>query len=188
MHQGGAQAMTTRYLASPDTSRGHAPDALARALGWFSLGLGLAELFMTRRLARATGMQGREGLLRLYGVREIAQGAGILMARDRTPWIMGRVAGDALDIATLASARNAKAAAAILAVGGVAALDVCTARALKRNRHRLRPHYDYSTRSGLPRPPAEMRGIARGFREKRGPHRIGAGEAALRPAQQGQPG
>jgi hypothetical protein len=169
--------MNHRLLASPDLSRGHAPDTVARGLGWFSIGLGLAEIFMPRSLARASGMQGRERLLQLYGVREIAQGVGILMARDRTPWIWGRVAGDALDLATLATARNAKAAAAMVAVAGVTAADVATANALQVNRHRVRPYYDYSMRSGFPKPAAEMRGVARNFKEKRGPHRMAERQA-----------
>jgi hypothetical protein len=161
-----------RLVAYPDMSRAHAADTLARGLGWFSIALGLAELFMTRSVARATGMQGRENLLRSYGAREIAQGIGILLARDRTPWVWGRVAGDVLDIATLAAGSNRNAAAAIAAVAGVTAVDVYTANALQRNRHRLRPYYDYSMRSGFPRRPAEMRGVGRDFKEKRGPHRV----------------
>ena len=78
-------------------------DALARGLGWFSLGLGLAELIAPRLLGRALGMERQSGLLQAYGVREIATGLGILMSRDPTPWICGRIAGDALDLATLAA-------------------------------------------------------------------------------------
>jgi hypothetical protein len=49
-------------------------------LGWFSIGLGLAELLMTRQLARATGMQGREGLLRASGTLGLATGVALLGA------------------------------------------------------------------------------------------------------------
>jgi hypothetical protein len=48
------------------------------------------------------GMDDYAALIRAYGVREIATGAAILYQRDPTPWIWGRVAGDALDLATLA--------------------------------------------------------------------------------------
>lgn len=130
-------------------------------LGWFSIGLGLAELLMTRQLARATGMQGREGLLRIYGVREVATGVGLLAAKRREPWLWARVAGDALDLATLSQSGNkARAVTAMAAVAGVAALDVQAARAHGRERA-LRAHArDYSDRSGFPRGAAQARGIA----------------------------
>ena len=135
-------------------------EALAIGLGWFSIALGLAELFMTRSVARATGLEGREALLRLYGAREIASGIGLLMSRDRKTWLWGRVAGDAADLATLAASGTDKSAAAMLAVGGVAAIDVYAA-ASATFPPRVEPMRDYSTRSGFPRPAAEMRGIAR---------------------------
>ena len=48
--------------------------APARALGWFSIGLGLAELAMPRKLARAAGMPNVPALTRFYGLREIGTG------------------------------------------------------------------------------------------------------------------
>ena len=173
MHQGRAAAMsavTPRFQTTPDPTRGRGLEALAVGLGWFSIALGLAELLMTRSVARASGMQGHEPLLRLYGAREIAQGIGILLARDRTPWMMARVAGD---LATLGAARNPRAAAAMLVVGGATALDLAAARAVKRNRRRQQPHFDYSGRSGFPKPAADMRGVARNFKERRAAHRMG---------------
>ena len=55
-----------------------------------------------RRLTRALGLDGHEALVRAYGVREVATGVAILASHDPTPWIWGRVGGDALDLATLA--------------------------------------------------------------------------------------
>jgi hypothetical protein len=136
-------------------------EALARGLGWFSIAIGLAELCLTRMVARASGMEGRESVLRVYGVREIATGIGLLVARDPAPWLWGRAAGDALDLATLASGAGRDGAAAMLAVGGVAALDVYAATVTATHRGQERVAYDYSSRSGFPRPAAEMRGIAR---------------------------
>lgn len=140
-------------------------DTVARGLGWFSIGLGLAELLMPRAMARGLGMQGREQLLLMYGLREIATGIGLLAASRRTPWMWGRVAGDALDMATLAThlrpGNRLGPAIGMAAVAGVAALDVANATALTaRDRRRARPHIDYSDRSGFPRPAAEMRGAA----------------------------
>ena len=70
---------------------------VARGLGWFGIGLGLIELLAPRALAKATGLQGRENILRLFGAREIASGVIILAADDPAPWLWVRVAGDALD-------------------------------------------------------------------------------------------
>ena len=73
----------------------------ARALGWFSIGLGLAELAMPRRMARVAGAPNLPTLTRAFGLREIGTGIGILTSKDPSPWLWGRVAGDALDVATV---------------------------------------------------------------------------------------
>jgi hypothetical protein len=138
--------------------------ALARGLGWFSIGLGLAELLAPRMLAEQMGMQGKESLLRFYGAREMAAGVGILMSENPGPWVWGRVAGDALDLATLATGldkqnlRKGNVVIALAAVAGVTALDCLSAQALTGT---SRPAPDYSDRRGMPRPPEEMRGAAR---------------------------
>lgn len=141
-------------------------DDLARGLGWFSIGLGLAEILMPRPMARGLGMRGRQRLLLLYGLREVATGIGLLAATRRTPWMWGRVAGDALDIATLASAmrpgQRVGPAIGLAAVAAVTVFDVASATALTaRDRRRARPRVDYSDRSGFPRPASQMRGAAR---------------------------
>ena len=73
-------------------------DVTARGLGWFSIGLGVAEVLMPRTIGRAVGISGGRALLFVYGLREIATGIGILKAKNQTPWLWGRVAGDALDM------------------------------------------------------------------------------------------
>jgi hypothetical protein len=139
----------------------------ANGLGWFSIALGLAEIFFARSLARSIGMRGQEGLLRLYGVREIANGVGILGSSDPTAWVWGRVGGDALDIATLAARlnaanpRKANVALALGAVAGVTAIDVVTAQKLSESHRPRRAVRDYSDRVGLGKPPDAIRGIAR---------------------------
>jgi hypothetical protein len=153
----------------PGWRKARSARSMARSLGWFSIGLGIAELVMPHAVARATGMRGRETLVRAYGLREIATGIGLLVARDPTPWVWGRVAGDALDLATLGAhaadpdnRRAAQSGVAIAAVAGVTALDVACAQSLTRQRRQARmPSHDYSNRRGLPLPPAEMRGAAR---------------------------
>ncbi len=152
------------YTQSQSTNTGRSARKLARGLGWLSIGLGLAELLAPRAMARATGLLGQEALLRAYGLREIATGVGILASRHPRRWLWARVGGDALDLATLAASGQAgrvSTASAIAAVAGVAVADVGCARALEaEHRHAMRRVRDYSTRSGLPRTPNEMRGAA----------------------------
>jgi hypothetical protein len=114
-------------------------ESLARAIGWFSIGLGVTELVAAERLARWLGVQGREDLIRLYGVREIVQGIGVLSQRRPEGWMWVRIAGDALDLATLAAAlgprnrRRNRVLGAMAAVAGVTVLDVVCARQLRAN-------------------------------------------------------
>lgn len=113
----------------------HQAEPLATFLGVFSLGLGLAEVLVPRRVADATGVR-YPGLLRAYGVREIVSGLGILANRQPTMWLMSRVAGDLMDLATIGAAYaqargddRRRLVRAAVAVAGVAALDVACARA-----------------------------------------------------------
>lgn len=160
------------YAAQSSASPDPATDALARGLGWFSIGLGATELFAPRVLTRALGMEGREGLVRAYGMREIMSGLGILAARNPAPWMWSRVAGDALDIATLTGGldrdnpRNQNVGLAMAAVAGITALDVVCAQALSEEDKRAQPRFpvrDYSDRTGFQRPVDEMWGAASDF-------------------------
>lgn len=143
---------------------------LGRALGWFSIGLGLAELLATRPLTQALGMEGQEGLVRAYGAREI--GAGVLtLSTEKDIGLWSRVAGDGLDLVTLASALradNPKRTAlgvAIAMVAGVTLLDLVAADALtRRRRPARRGRRDYSDRSGFPQGLDKARGAAKEMR------------------------
>lgn len=109
---------------------------LARLLGWASIGLGAMEVFASDGMARFLGVEDRSGLIRLYGMREIAQGAAVLGASDPTPGIHARIAGDALDLATLGAAfgderaNRGALAAACATVAAITALDVLCAAQL----------------------------------------------------------
>jgi len=111
---------------------------LAKAMGWFSLGLGLAEVVMPRRICTLLGIGDRRMLIRALGAREIATGVGILAQQRPAGWLWARVGGDAIDLAllgaALASPRAARAriAAAIAAVAGVTAVDAFAAQELSR--------------------------------------------------------
>jgi uncharacterized membrane protein len=107
-------------------------ERLARGLGWFSLGLGLAELLAPRGVAKVAGVRGNTGLIRLLGLREIAHGVAIFAQGKRPAGALwSRVVGDALDLACLGAAfaspdsnkgRVAFATANVLAVTALDAL------------------------------------------------------------------
>ena len=144
-----------------------AADRLARALGWFSIGLGVVELVAPGRIARTLGLEGSEGLIRAYGARELASAIPTLSI-DKPIGLAARVAGDALDLGTLATALhhgNPKRDNAMIAtalVVGITLLDL-TALAGTRSAHRRGPrsNRNYSNRSGLPRGVEASRGLAR---------------------------
>ncbi|MBV9210105.1 MAG: SRPBCC family protein, partial [Acidobacteria bacterium] len=109
---------------------------LARGLGWFSLGLGLAEVLAPRGIARVVGVRGNKTLIRLFGLREIAAGVAIFMQEKPAEALWARVAGDALDLAALGAcfaspdANKGRVAFATANVLAVTALDVICAQQL----------------------------------------------------------
>jgi len=103
-------------------------DPLAVSLGWFSLGLGAMQVVAPRLMCKLVGASGNgtsRTLMRLFGLREIASGVGILTQARPTPFLWARVGGDGLDLAALSlvAARNRKARTA-LALSNVAAVTV----------------------------------------------------------------
>jgi uncharacterized membrane protein len=113
-------------------------DPLAQGMGWFSIGLGLAQLLAPRGLARAIGVgdddERTRNLMRACGLREITAGIGILTSERPAGWLWARLAGDVMDMALLGLAmtdedrdtgRLAMAAAAVLGAG---VLDVVAGR------------------------------------------------------------
>ncbi len=134
-----------------------ASDRLARNLGWFSIGLGLAEIFAARRLSHALGVPAAENLIRAFGAREI--GSGMLsLSMEKQTGMLSRVAGDALDIAALGAAmrpdnpKRGNVALALTMVLGVTLLDVIAAQSTtSRNARKSGDHRDFSDRSGFPK-------------------------------------
>jgi hypothetical protein len=108
----------------------------AKGLGWFSVGLGLAELLAPTEVARLIGIKRpsivTKRTLQFYGARELLAGVAILSRERPTEFLIGRVIGDAVDLATLGLAMaapendRAKLAIATAAVAGVTALDILT--------------------------------------------------------------
>ncbi len=103
---------------------------LDRSLGWFSLGLGVAELLAPKTVGRMIGVGDQSTLLRMCGMREVVSGVGLLSGRAPTTFAMSRVVGDVMDLALLGAslrspdANPTRVAAAATAVAGVAALDL----------------------------------------------------------------
>jgi uncharacterized membrane protein len=121
-------AMQSRSNAGP----------LTQGLGWFSIGLGVAQLLAPRGMSRLAGVPGDPiALMRLFGLREVACGIGILTQRDPAPWVRARIAGDVMDLTALGLAAfspygRGRTTAALVTVAGVTALDVICSRELDR--------------------------------------------------------
>ncbi len=149
-----------------------ANDRVAKGLGYFSLALGAAELIAAGAISRAAGLEGYRGLVRAYGTREVATGLAILASHDATPWIWGRVAGDAIDIATVAAgAKKLTKTNTLISLGmlaAVTALDIFCASSLTGEKGNVKTaRTDYSSRSGFPKGVSAAKGAARDFEPQR---------------------
>ena len=157
LHAATRPALSTRYPTATSTmgttfeqdagshdgnGRSSSDERTAEFLGYFSLGLGLAEFVAPTTMARVIGVRYPDAAsrtaMRTMGLREIGHGISILRSEHPEKGVWSRVAGDALDLAflgrTFANRDNARgrtlfATANVLAV---AALDVITARRLSR--------------------------------------------------------
>ncbi|HYO71786.1 MAG TPA: hypothetical protein VEU33_37480 [Archangium sp.] len=99
-----------------------------------SLGIGLTELTFPTGLCRLMGVSKRHaGLMRVFGLREIASALGLLLQPHRREWVWARVAGDALDLSLLGVAfrlplsNKGWLGAITTAVAGVTLVDVFAA-------------------------------------------------------------
>lgn len=142
-------------------------DRMARALGWVSVGFGVVGLVAPRWIARRLGFGDRDGLVRFFGVRELASAVTTLSV-DKPVGLASRLAGDVFDLATLTSAlsrnnpKRDNAAAATAMIVGITVLDLVAYAGVKLvHRRTPRTSQDYSDRSGLPRGASASRGLAR---------------------------
>ncbi len=131
-------------------------DDMARGLGWFSIALGAVELFAPHALTRFLGMEGKEGLLRAYGAREIAAGMTSL-STEKVAGLWSRVGGDILDIATLLPAyrednpKKRNVGLALAAVAAITLVDLGSAKANTTTHARRRSEgRDFRDRTGFP--------------------------------------
>ena len=117
---------------------------LSLGLGVFSLALGAAELFGSKKNAESLDAEGHEGLVKGFGAREVAAGVTLLNQPAHAVGMWNRVAGDVMDIiATSAAAKNSpknKATWGALAfVVGAAALDAWVAIGLDKQTGKTLP-------------------------------------------------
>jgi uncharacterized membrane protein len=129
-------------------------DGLAKGLGWFSIGLGLAEMAAPQSVAQLVGIEDgarTRALIRGYGARELANGLAILSQPDAR-WLWARVAGDVVDLSTLASALQRedsdvrKVAFGLASVAGVMVADIVAARRLGSGSQRSDKRKDNTVR------------------------------------------
>ncbi|MGJ6962075.1 SRPBCC family protein [Streptosporangium sp. G11] len=125
-------------------------DRIARALGWASLGLGVAPLVAPGAVGRLCGV-GDSAQVRstvaLVGVREMFHAATLLGTRNPAPWVWARFAGGLMDLTTLNRALSertgrgrGRVATTMAAVAGITAVDLYTAlRAWRSERERRGP-------------------------------------------------
>jgi uncharacterized membrane protein len=116
---------------------------LATGLGWFSVGLGLAELLAPKTMAKICGVsEKRTGLIQLYGLRELAAGVAIFSQKNPAEAVWSRVAGDVMDLTSLSvacfspDAKPGRITFATANVLAVTALDVMCARQLSNGGHK----------------------------------------------------
>ena len=118
-------------------------EQLANFLGWFSIGLGVAEIAAPGTLARLIGVRDDErtrNVLRAFGARELGTGIAILQGGPDAASLWGRVGGDALDLWTMTRALDdpqtdrTRLLSAIGAVAGVTAVDAIAASGLSQER------------------------------------------------------
>ncbi len=122
-------------LALADRSRsGDESGGAGRAagLGWFSVGLGVAQLVAPRSMGRLIGAGDDTrtcSTMRALGLRELTSGLGILTGKQPGPWLWARLAGDLMDLALLGRSstkrrsERSRLLGATAAVVGVAVLD-----------------------------------------------------------------
>jgi uncharacterized membrane protein len=136
-----AQDGNRRWTDTLNQNTEEGAERRARGLGWFSIGLGLAQIGVPRAMARFIGVNDDEetrNTMFAIGLREITSGIGILSRPRQAGWVWSRVGGDLMDLALLGKALNSDAsdrgrvAAATAAVLGVTVVDFLTGQQLTR--------------------------------------------------------
>jgi hypothetical protein len=119
---------------------------LGLGLGFFSIGLGLAELAAPGRIARLLGVENRtaKSVIAFFGARELLAGAMLLRGPAVSTNAWNRVIGDAIDLGALGlafspSRRKGAVAGALGFVAGATLVDIIAARGLSEETGRTFP-------------------------------------------------
>lgn len=117
---------------------------LGFGLGLFSIGLGIAELAASKRIARGLSADDHDGVVRTFGARELFAGAALIAGPAHSVRVWNRAAGDARDSAALGLAarrapQNKVVWGAIAFVAAATALAVVTAIGLDRTTGKTLP-------------------------------------------------
>jgi hypothetical protein len=111
---------------------------LVRALGWVSIGAGLALFAAPGPLMKAIGLGDRPNLGRFLGVRDLVLGTGLLLGQNKAGWCRARGIADALDVALILGGaaagafRTDRAPIGVASGAGFSALSFWLARRLER--------------------------------------------------------
>ncbi|WP_091556051.1 SRPBCC family protein [Micromonospora pattaloongensis] len=119
--------------------------AMARFLGWCSLGLGVTTLAARPRVARMCGVDDSptaQTVLQAAGIRELGHAAALLIPRRRVGWgAWTRVAGDVMDLTACGRAmqtrrgtRRMRLTYTMAALAGITMIDLYTAMRATRGR------------------------------------------------------
>jgi len=153
-----------RQLGRPERELSPGANRGARALGWFSVGLGIAQLTSPRLMsAFVLGAAGarRERTMRLLGARELLCGVGLLTTRRPAGWLWMRVLGDTMDLAMLGNSLRARRVdearvmRSMFGVAGALALDAVASIKATRQ-HRATTVRRSTTAITVNRPPEEV--------------------------------
>jgi uncharacterized membrane protein len=136
-----AQTANRRWTDEENSRPNDGAERRAKGLGWFSIGLGLAQIGAPRAVARFIGVNDDEetkNTMFAIGLREITSGIGILSRPRPAGWVWSRVGGDIMDLALLGKAMRSeendkgRVAAATAAVLGVTVVDFLTGQELSK--------------------------------------------------------
>jgi hypothetical protein len=119
---------------------------IGAGLGWFSIGLGLAEVAAPGKIARWLGVNNGTAKTTLFafGLRELLAGGALLRGPAVSTNVWNRVIGDAMDagalgLAATRSNRKGAVAGALAFVGAAMLADFLVARALDKKTGRTFP-------------------------------------------------
>lgn len=110
-------------------------ETAARAIGWASLGFTAFSVVAPDAMGRLFGVGQRRGLVRALGGRDLAVGAGLVLARDPAPWLRARLVSDVADAALHAGGALAERfdpRRALTIAAGATALALLDAALLRR--------------------------------------------------------